>query len=393
MSANGVYGRIVWLSAFLILMVKLFLSWHTYGTNDITSWFDYARYVSTEDMFSIYESIPAYNHPPLMSLWLKLLMWVTGGDPKYFPQIFRIAPIVADLGSAIVVWKVTCAFFPVEGAFLRTMVVVTSPILIMVSGFHGNTDPIFGFLILLAGYLLAVKRQLVASALVLALAVNVKIVPILVLPAFFFWIRSSRERVRFMLWFGGTALLGYLAHLVTVPRVIVRNIFSYAGIGKIWGFGALLHGMENYRGLGILLLAVAVLCFAFWLGRQSRSRERIEALPVEDGWNLFRAMALAYVSFLAFTSGFGVQYLSWLAALVVFLDISLAVLYTLSASTFLFMAYTHWCGGFPWGYANSWEAGAWPQAVATMGYVTWACTLVLLVQGILALRRAKNPVA
>jgi hypothetical protein len=79
--------------------------------------------------------------------------------------------------------------------------------------------------------------------------------------------------------------------------------------------------------------------------------------------------------------------------LVVFLDISLAVLYTLSASTFLFMAYTHWCGGFPWGYANSWEAGAWPQAVATMGYVTWACTLVLLVQGILALRRAKNPVA
>jgi hypothetical protein len=387
------YGSIVWIAASCILALKALLSWHTYGTNDITSWFDYARYVSTRDMFSIYEAIPAYNHPPLVSLWLRALMWVTAGDPTYFPQLFRIVPIAADFGSAIVLWKISRTYFPAGGALLRTMIAVTSPILVMVSGFHGNTDPVFGFLLLLAGYLLAVKRKLVAAALVLALAVNVKIVPILALPAFFFWIPSNSQRLRFSLSFGGAALLGYLAHLLTVPRLVVRNIFTYAGIGKIWGFGALLNEMENYRGLGILLVAVSVLCFAFWFGWRSGPKQTIETLAAAEGLNLFRAMALAYVCFLAFTSGFGVQYLSWLAALVVFLDISLAIFYTLSGSVFLFLAYTYWSGGFPWGYANSWEAGAWPQSVTTMGYVTWACTLALMVQSILARRSAKDTVA
>ena len=384
------YNRILWISALLILAVKVLISWRTYGTNDVTSWIEYARHVSTKDMFSIYELIPLYNHPPLMSLWLKFLMWLTGGNSNYFPQIFRMAPIAADFGSAIVLWRICRTYFPEGEAFLRTMIAVTSPILIMVSGFHGNTDAIFGFLILLAGYLMAVRKQLVYSALVLGLAVNVKIVPVLVLPAFFFWIQSKTQRLRFSLWFGGAALLGYLAHFVIVPQFILRNVFLYAGLGGIWGFGRLLQNVKLYRGLGIVLFAVFILYFSRRLGQRSQAGAKIEEIPVENGLNLFRALALTYVSFLSLTSGFGVQYLSWLASLVVFLDISLALWYTLSASAFLFMVYTHWCGGLPWGYANSWEAAPWPPEIVILGYLAWLCTLALFAQNIKALRSTKG---
>jgi hypothetical protein len=386
------YGWIFSIVTLLILAIKVFINWNSYGTVDITSWIEFARYVSTKDIFSIYERIPLYNHPPLMSLWLKFLMWLTGGSVTYIPQIFRMAPIAADLGSAIVLWKISRTYFPDGSALLRTTIAVASPILIMVSGFHGNTDPIFGFLILLAGYLLAVRKLLVPSALVLALAVNVKIVPILAAPAFFFWIQNRSERLRFALWFSGAALLGYAAHLVTVPRFILRNVFLYTGPGGIWGFGNLVDNNGLYKGAGIVLLALSTLYFAWRLGQESQAEAKLQEIPTRNGLNLFKALALAFVSFLALTPGFGIQYLSWLASLVVFLSVPLALLYTLSASAFLVMVYTHWCCGFRWGAGDTW-AGLWPPGIETMGYAAWACTLLLLAHNIAVLCGAKVPLS
>jgi hypothetical protein len=373
----------------LALAIKTFINWTTYGTNDITSWMEYAEYVSTRDIFSIYEAIPIYNHPPLMSIWLEFLMWVIGENVGLFPQIFRTAPILADLGSAFLIWRITSIYFSRGDAWRRTLLAVLSPILMMVSGFHGNTDPIFGSLILLAGYVLAVRRRIVVSALVLALAVNVKIVPVLAFPAFFFWIQNKVERIQFALWTGGAALLGYIAHLLTVPHFVFRNVFAYSGLGGIWGFGRLLNNAEFYRGLGIVLFVLAIFFFARQLGQKTEPGTRLREIPVENGLNLFRALALAYLSFLALTSGFGVQYLSWAASLVVFLNWSSALVYTIFASMFLFMVYTHWCGGFPWGYANSWEAEPWTGAIVSMGYLAWAGTLIPVLEIIRALRSAK----
>jgi hypothetical protein len=137
------------------------------------------------------------------------------------------------------------------------------------------------------------------------------------------------------------------------------------------------------------LLALSTLYFAWRLGRRSRAGAKLEEIPLENGLNLFRALALAFVSFLALTPGFGVQYLSWLASLVVFLSIPLALLYTLSASAFLVMVYTHWCCGVKWGADDAW-AGLWPPGVETMGYVAWVCTLLLLAHNIAVLGGAKG---
>jgi hypothetical protein len=269
-------------------------------------------------------------------------------------------------------------------------IATASPILIMVSGFHGNTDPIFGFLILLAAYLLAVRRRLVLSALVCALSVQIKIVPLLAAPVFFFWLRNRKERLQFSLWFGGAALLGFLPHLIAVPQHVFRNIFLYAGPGGIWGIGRLLENNGLYRVAGIAFFALSTLYFAWRLGRCSDSGVKLEDIPAENGLNLFRGLALAFVSFLALTPGFGVQYLSWLASLVVFLSVPLALLYTAAASSFLFMVYTHWCCGIRWGADDSWS-GLWPPTVEAMGYMAWLSTVLLLARNLVVLRGARSP--
>ncbi len=384
------YSWILYAGALMVLAVKIVVSWHFYGTVDITSWIEYGQYVASRDSFSIYENIPLYNHPPLMSIWLRFLMWVTRDGANHFPQVFRLGPIAADFGSTVVLWKIGCTYFSEREAFFRVAIATASPILIMVSGFHGNTDPIFGFLILLAGYLLAVRRQLVLSALVLALSVQVKIVPLLVVPVFFFWMRNGKERLRFSIWFGGAALLGFLPHLVTVPQYIFRNIFLYAGPGGIWGIGKLLDNHGLYRVGGIVLFALSTLYFSWQLGRRSDSGVRLKDIPAQNGLNLFKGLAVAYVSFLALTPGFGVQYLSWLASLVVFLSIPLAFSYTVAASAFLFMVYTHWCCGIRWGADDSWS-GLWPPTVEAMGYVAWMSTVILLSQNLAVLRSVQGP--
>jgi hypothetical protein len=343
-------------------------------------------------MFSIYENIPLYNHPPLVSLWLKLLMALIGGRTNLFPQMFRMLPILADLGSAILIWKITRLYFPAGSALARSLLATLSPILVMVSGFHGNTDPVFGFLILLAAYLLAVRRNLFASAIVLALAANIKIVPVLAFPAFFFWIAEGNDRVRFLFWFGVTASLGYAAHLYAVPAFIVRNVFLYAGIAGIWGIGRLAPPSLAliYRPLGIALFFVVLIVLAWRIGRRTDRGTRLDEIPFENGLNLFQSAALAYVSFLALTSGFGVQYLSWLASLAVFLRLPLAAAYTACASIFLFLVYTEWSGGLPWNYANSFDAAPWSGVILWMGYITWGATMALLVQNAWALAKPKS---
>ena len=367
--------QLFWVCSIAALAVKVFISWTTFGTNDVTSWIRFADYVSNHDIFSVYEQIPLYNHPPLVSIILKILVRGLGGNFDYFPQAFRMIPILSDLGSAIVIWKSAQAYFPKYDALRRTVIAVLSPILVMVSGFHGNTDPAFGFFLLLAAYLLTVRRNIALSALAFGLALNVKIVPMFVFPAFFFWLRSDRERLRFLSWTGICIVAGYGLHWLKVPFFLFRNVFVYVSNGGIWGFGHIFDNNIWYGALGIFLVCAAAVYLPWRLGRQSGKLTPLAKIPLGNGLFLYQSVALAYIGFLALTSGFGVQYLSWLASFVVFLSFPLAALYTATASVFLFLVYTEWSRGFPWHYADSVGAPPWSGAIIVSGYLTWACTL------------------
>ena len=56
----------------------------------------------------------------------------------------------------------------------------------MVSGFHGNTDPVMVMFLVLAAHMCLKERPILAG-LFLALSCQIKIVPLLFVPIFFFF--------------------------------------------------------------------------------------------------------------------------------------------------------------------------------------------------------------
>lgn len=343
-------GAIVFYAGLLAFAVKLLLSASTFGTNDVVSWAQYMRYVYDVDSVSIYEAIPLYNHPPLVSGYLWILGALVGDESILFPFFLRLPSILADLGSLWFVWKLSRLYFGDRRALWVSLIFALSPTLILVSGFHGNSDPVFLFLVLASLYMLLVPRRVVVAGLLFGLAVNIKVVPLILLPAFFFLAAGTRQRMSF---FGAAAsvlIAGYGYHLSQDFQHLVGNIFFYRGLPRTWGLGRL---VDSYRDFGTLVMEAAIVALTALLGWRAR---QLPEGPQRDR-KLLEAFSLTFLAALAFAPGFGVQYLAWLVPSFCFVGPLAALAYSLSSGLLLLIVYRDWSGGFPLYFANSFVRG------------------------------------
>ena len=67
------------------------------------------------------------------------------------------------------------------------------PVRILVSGYHGNTDAVYAMLSLLAVYLLQDRNRPLLAGLALGLAINIKLIPVLLIPPLVLAAQSIRE--------------------------------------------------------------------------------------------------------------------------------------------------------------------------------------------------------
>ena len=95
------------------------------------------------------------------------------------------------------------------------------------------------------------------------------------------------------------------------------------------------------------------------------------------------AFGLIYLSFLVFTPGFGVQYLSWVVATGIFLGLYGSFLYSITSGIFIFSVYTYWSRGFPWYNADSDIAGPWKGVSENLEVLAWCYMAVWLVVSLL----------
>ncbi len=374
-----------WLVGFAVTLgtiVKLWLDATTIGTNDVAYWYRFTQYILHQGTVTIYRDIPYYNHPPLVSSALWVLGHLTAGAPGIFPFLFRLPAIFADVGSSVLLWRMASYYYGRRTALYGVTLFALNPILIMVSGFHGNTDPVFIFFILLGAYSLLIRGSWPAAALCLGVSLNIKIAPVLVLPAFFFWIPGWRRRVGFLVVVGLLGVAGFGYHLGIAFAALWKNIFSYSGIIGIWGLGRLwmdiretfspsiqawFPAVTRYLMLGLILLYAGVKnARGLFLPGQSREED-----DSRRGLDLLESIGGSFLIFLVFAPGFGVQYLSWLVGPGVFLGTAGLFLYTLVASVFLFRVYTFWSGGFPWGFADSDARGQWTGGDRTLDLLLW----------------------
>ena len=377
-------------AAALVFALKTTLAFRTFGTSDIVTWNQDLQKLDTEGWQALYRDgvdsvspsgasyhyVQVFSHPPFMLHVIPLWGWLARHTGLALGFWVRLTCSLADLGTLLLLclFRAKLPELRIQPAGL--LLFAMSPILFMISGFHGNSDPIMMFLVLLSIYFMEIRKQSGWSAAILGLAMGIKVVAVIFAPALLFFNPTIREKLRFLLVTMGVVAVGAFPYVLQNPFLIVQRLSHYSGQPQVWGWSSIASAFADSTryhwiadaftsyGKVLLLLMLVVLSIAM-----NRDKGR---------WALFSQCGLLAFFFIFFIPGFGVQYLAWLVPWIVVLNVWVIALYSVSAGAFLAAVYTHWCRGFPWDYANAFEVPVWSKPGLLLGLLCWFMTGVVL---------------
>ncbi len=373
--------------ALVALTLKLAIAYNTIGTNDAVFFYGFAKVLSDHSLEWTYQHSRYFNHPPLTAYYLRGIYALTEQRwcqdiGIHFPFLLRLPGIIADFLVVLVLLRMskTDVRIPIWALALFAL----SPVSLMVSGFHGNTDPVMVLLLVCAVWM-CLQNQPVLAGLFFALSSQIKIVPLLFLPAFvFFWLSQNRSR-GFLISGAITTCLLWSEPLLHFPMLFAKNVLAYGSYWGIWGitYWFRFTGLEQFSRLSffdlepaqniiITILKVVIVGAAFWIGwqhRHARGRAFIESL------------AYTWLVFFVFAPGVCPQYLIWLAPFILILSPTFFTCLLVSSSIFLFAFYNITSGGFPWFVALAMNATMQPWTAWSL--LPW----LVIVAGSIALCR------
>jgi uncharacterized membrane protein len=283
-----------------------------------------------------------FNVPPLNIPVIRIMGWFADISGLPFRFWLRLPCVVADIGSLFLVASLLNNRSS-KTKFALLLILALCPASIMISGFHGNSDPVMIFLVLLSIYLLEKRKSTVFSGLVFGLALSVKVVPLIFVPVFLLYLFTLRARAIFVVTAAAVFVLGGMPYVLLDPRIIAAKVFGYSSYYGVWGWTRFLntvlgqassshpsgvHATINVAGK--ILLLVSICALGFWMN----NRKEKPALFIQCGLVSFLFMAL--------TPGFGIQYLSWCIPFVVVLGIWPTLIFYLTSAAFLFIDYHCW---------------------------------------------------
>jgi tetratricopeptide (TPR) repeat protein len=361
-------------AAAIALLIKLLLALNTWGTNDVYAW---ERFAHWSALFGsgLYGIDPAFNHPPSMIHALAAMTWLSKTTGIFFPFWLRLPAIFADAASLWVVYRIFAKSLGDRTVRWTLLLLAASPTLILVSGFHGNTDPVVMFFLLVSVWLTedgGSDRDWAAGA-AFGAAMCVKILPLVVLPVLFFCRRGVRRRAIFV---GSAALLMVVCwspYLFLDPAAIFHQVVGYQSIYGHWGLSWLAYRLpffreswhDTFQHYGAYVVLATIAAAAFLVNRSANK----PTVYKQAGASLF--------FFLAAANGFGVQYLAWLAPWTVGIGIVPVGFFTAASGAFLFAVYNWWSGGFPWYLADSNYVGDFSGHLDYFLTVCWLSVIAL----------------
>lgn len=374
---------LVVVSALLALVLKLVIALNTVGTNDVISLYQFGTCLTQHGLYWTYKNVIAFNHPPLVACFLEVAVRLSNisllqQNGLTFPFWVRLPGILADFVSVLVVLAISRQL-RVKIPTWSLHVFALSPVSLMITGFHGNTDPLMVLFLILATYMVF-KNSPVGCALLLALSCQIKIVPLLLLPIFIFFWGSRQSLVRFVGPFTVSMVLLWLEPLTQFPTLFFTRVLSYGSFWGLWGITYFLrltgwwqfqkvtfHDLlpaENIVATLLKLLIIAAVLLIAW------RRRRVEP---ED---LCHSIGYAWILFFILSPGVCAQYMVWLAPFILLLSPRLFAWLTAGSSLFLFFFYNTITGGIPWylgisqGQRNEkwlpWSIWPWAMLIAAI---------------------------
>ena len=357
-------------------LCKLWLALKTYGTNDVYAYFGFnqgARYLGVD----LYRAAPYFNHPPFILHFLRLLAWLSDLTGLGFPFWIRFPAILADAGCVWLVWRILGPKLRTPSVRWTLLLLACAPPLIWISGFHGNTDSVMIFFLVLSIYLTGRGSQWAGGA-AFGMAMCIKVVPLIAIPVVFLYLRGIRRRVVFFSIAAAVWVAAGSPFIFQNPVGVLRQVFGYRSQYGDWGLSYVaLHAAARWPGFAAasaafqqygayaVLAAIAVV---------SIRMSRLDPAP-----SLFAQVGLIFFLFLSCSNGFGVQYLAWLVPFAVESGLVPAAVFFATSGTFLFLVYDFWCHGMPWTLADANVVGGrYPGGIDYFQLLCWLSVVGLL---------------
>lgn len=319
------------------LAIRVALALISVGTNDVLIWLEFARSAGMHGYLDMWPRFEAMNHPPIPAAWAAVGYQVSGENEQTFSLWLKLPGLAAEVGAVLLVGSIVARRAGARAGRVAAWLYALNPAAILVSGYHGNTDPALAFLTLLT-WRLADRGRFGWAGLALAASINVKIAPIpsaLVLVA---CTRTWRDAVKML---GGLAggMLPFFAMTLILGRVFPERLFLYRPYNfawladVLWFSGGLpwigpklqwlASGHRMYVAWGVIAIAIACAALRRW------RPDRYDPLVIGGlYWTLF-----------LFWGGSAFQYTIWPIPILAALRARLALTYGFAASVYLLWAY------------------------------------------------------
>lgn len=371
--------RWIVLTAVIAMALKLWWALSSDGSNDVVLFYLYGKAIHSRGLLGMYGP-PLFNHTPLVGWFVGAVYEQTGGAGRHFAFWLRFPGILADFVTVLaLLWVRRKISTPPQWVLA---LFALSPVSLMVSGYHGNVDPLLVCALTLAACC-GVGGKPGWSGFALGLACQVKVIGLIAAPALAFWWWNQNRARPFFLTAAATILIGWSVPLISIPFIFLRNVLAYPSYWGGWGISLWLtqtgspafrpNGLEtltpieNAISISLRLTIVFTALAIAWARRRG------------PGADLFSTLTMTWLVFFALAPGCSAQYLIWLAPFAALTSPWWFTALTLASTAFLWRFYSAISGPWPWirGTSTREAASQWlmwtnlPWAVVLFWLIWW----------------------
>ena len=169
-----------------------------------------------------------------MGYWSEVALVVARALGLRFAILMKIPGLAGEAGSLYLLWKLWRERGGGSLGLSALALYSWSLVSILVGSYHCNTDALCAFFCLLSAYLAESKGKHFWSGVALAAALNVKFIPVCLVPAALVLCRRPRVLASFCLGLA-LAIVPFVPALLTCPKDLIRSVVQYSHRVENWG--------------------------------------------------------------------------------------------------------------------------------------------------------------